>query len=288
MFGKRFALSLIAATAVVSSAPASDDAPRWKASGPFYAVVTRTTERTTSGPTEDKEEKLKTTLVYEVTQKERKGGGWEMVHTLKRADGDGADAETWKPTVGIPFTLEFDAKMNFLKVGGIDKIVAKHAEAEDMSDADKERFSELLIDGILNDLGEAYFPLPAAKPVTVKRKATVAGLLTSEVDRTFTAGKAEKGGVAFPFEGSDRLKPADDTSGDLPFKVVKLDEKKPAKTTGTTWMDTALGRPSRVTKEWSFEITMTVSAAGQEADVSMTEKTAVDVKYLTKMPPDDK
>ena len=289
MSARLFTLSVLAAGLSVVVGRGADDAkPRWKATGPYFAVVTHTTDRTTTTATEDTTEKIAGTFVYQVTQAERKGGGWDIEHVLKRVSGDGTELDAWKKCVGVAVTLEFDASMAFQKVGGMDKFVEKFTDGEEMEAAERSVVRDVLTDSLLNKFGEAYFSLPSDKPRTVTRKGVIAGLLSTETDRVYAMPKAEKTGLlAYRFAGADKITVADDQSA-LPFKIVKLDEKKAAKPTGTVWFDPALGRPTRVRKSYSFEIGMTVSAGGQEGEMSLAETSELDIRYVAKMPPDDR
>ena len=177
--------------------------------------------------------------------------------------------------------------MAFQKVGGIDKFAEQFTGGEGVGEAEQKMVTDALVDLLLTKFGEAYFPLPVEAPVTVRNKGGIAGLLTTETERVYAAAKAEKDGtLAHAFRGKDKFAAAEDQSV-LPFKIVKLEEKKPLKTTGTTWFDRDLGRPARVTKAASYEYALTVSSNGQEAEATLAEKTEVDIRFVAKMPPDD-
>lgn len=291
MLGKLFTLS-VAATVLAVGLPrparAADDAPRWKATGPYYAVVTQTNDLTMTILDEKKTKRDEETYVYQVTQAERKGGGWDVELVLKRVTGDSDEVDAWKRCVGLPVTLEFDANMAFQKMSGVDKLAEKFAEGQDAEEFDAKSAADLITQGLLEQVGDAFVALPTAKPTTVKRAGSVAGFLTIASEREYAVPKTERGGLlAYRFTGEDKVAVADDQSA-LPFKVEKLDTKEACKPTGTVWFDPALGRPTRVQKSQSFEVALTVSAGGNEGEVSMAAKSEQDVRFVAKMPPDDK
>ena len=210
-----------------------------------------------------------------------------MELVLKRVVGDGPDLDYWKKCVDVPVTMECDEGMAFKKLRGMDKFVDKFAGDEETTEAERKMVTDLLTDAVMNHFGDAFVPLPTAKPTTVKRTGGIAGLLTAETERVYAVPKVERGGnLAYRFEGTEKMAVGEDQTV-APFKITKLEEKQAAKSTGTVWFDPALGRPMRFEKAVSFEIAMVVSAGGQEADVTVAEKSAVAIRFVAKMPPDD-
>jgi hypothetical protein len=248
------------------------------------------------GAGKEVEIKSRLALTFDVTVRAAGGDNLRLGLNITKAEAEGGPAKQGdaaklgEALKGGAFTVTVDRKMKVVRLGELDKLVEKVAEADPtMPAAQVERVLKMMFRYLLE---ESFVALPAA--ATAKgdswKQATeldALGMGTMLTSKTYTdEGPASVQGkpvrkvglkaalkISLSKEGGPLLPPG--------VSIDKFDLKK-QQYQGTLYFDPKAGRPVRLDTRMLFDFEMTLSANDMNVDLSGSREQTFTIRFGSK------